>query len=146
MCLTRDPDFLDGVGSQTVGRSAQIVGIEYENYNLFLDTIGQGDLHNQDAPCAVCEVPRTAVLMVPSKRTCPQGWTMEYEGLLMAQWWNHEGKGEYECVSLGMETVEGGYANNDGAHWYVVETLCGKSLPCPPYEDGFELSCVVCTK
>ena len=144
--MAQDPEFHDGVDSNPIGQVSEIVGVEYEDNNGFLNNIGETGLYDQDAPCAVCEVSRSTVMMVPSKRTCPQGWVFEYEGLLMADYKSHTGRGEYVCVSLGMETVEGGYASNNGGLWYIVEAVCGKSLPCPPYDTGFEISCVVCTK
>ena len=84
-------------------------------------------------------------MMVPAKRTCPQGWTLEYEGLLMAGGQAQEGQSEYICVSLEMEAIPGGSANTDGGLLYVVEARCNP-LSCPPYVDGYELSCVVCSK
>ena len=85
-------------------------------------------------------------MMIPAKRTCPQGWTLEYEGLLMAGYHGHQGQSEYVCVSLGMETVAGGAGNTNGGLFYVVEIDCGYALHCPPYKDGYEVSCVVCSK
>ena len=143
--MVRDPEFQDGVDRNRVGLASQIVGVEFGSDNTFLDALGE-DLIFQDSPCALCEVQRSSVVMVPAKRTCPQGWTLEYEGLLMGDHKAAARRGEYVCVSLGFEPVEGGYAATRGGIWNNVEVVCGKSLPCPPYDDGFELSCVVCSK
>ena len=93
----------------------------------------------------MCEVTgRTRQLMIPGKQTCPPSWTKEYHGLIMTQ--HHTQKGsEYICVAENMQNLSGGSPNQDGGLLYVVETRCG-SLKCPPYVDGFELGCVVCTK
>ena len=39
----------------------------------------------------------------------------------------------------------GGDADKDRAHIYHVEPRCG-SLPCPPYVQKREMTCVVCTR
>ena len=142
LCLAKDPEFLENVEGNEAPRNAGIHGVEYRVSNTFLRS---ENLENENVPCAVCEVPRTSVLMLPAKRTCPQGWTLEYEGLVMAGNYNHNGQSEYICVSLGMETIPGGSARTDGGLLFVVEIRC-HTLLCPPYEAGYELSCVVCTK
>ena len=58
---------------------------------------------------------------------------------------DQQGQSEYICVSLGMEAVPGGSAGTNGGLLYVVEVDCGYALPCPPYMEGYELSCVVCS-
>ena len=136
LCLPLDPEFRSDAqeGHQS---HAYVYGVEYE--------AGFPGLGNHDAPCAVCEVEgRSAVLMIAAKRTCPAGWTKEYEGLLAAQHHNQKGS-TFVCVSSGMESREGGNENRDGGLLYVVEAQCG-SLPCGPYTNGFEITCVVCTK
>ena len=83
--------------------------------------------------------------MIPGRRTCPDTWTVEYEGLIMASQ-SANRKGEFICVSLGME-ASGSSSNHGGGLLYVTEVQCG-SLPCSTggYASGFELSCVVCSK
>ena len=51
----------------------------------------------------------------------------------------------YECVDVNAEGVPGGDANNNGAHFYFTESTCN-GINCPPYANGNELACVVCTK
>ena len=140
MCLPLDPDFPANVkgGAQS---GSYVYGVEYDNNagNFF------AGVHDQDAPCAVCEVQgRSRVLMIPGKKTCPDGWTREYDGLLSAQNHNHKGS-DFVCISSGMEASHSGNTNENGGVLYVVEAQCG-SLPCPPYESGHELTCAVCTK
>ena len=142
LCLPKDPEFPDDVqaGLQT---GAYIWGVEYETWNsqrFFYS------MKNHDAPCAVCEVQgRNQVLMIPAKKTCPTGWTLEYEGILASDHYQHKHGAEFVCVSGGIEASHSGNTNEDGGTLNVVEARCG-SLPCPPYTEGYELSCVVCTK
>jgi len=55
-----------------------IYGAEYESgsYGIFPSTA-----HDQNVPCARCYTEnRPALMMIPAKRSCPFGWTKEYEG------------------------------------------------------------------
>ncbi|XP_019644204.1 PREDICTED: short-chain collagen C4-like [Branchiostoma belcheri] len=142
-CLPTDPQwgrYQDGVQ----GHKAYMYGAEYElNTNV---PFGSTSLHDNNVPCAVCYVPtRGSKLMIPARNTCYSGWTREYHGYLMAEWYNHPGSKEYVCVDEQPEALPGGQANHNGALFYPVEARCG-SLPCPRYVDGRELTCVVCTK
>ena len=102
-------------------------------------------LQADDVPCAVCYVSaRAAILMIPGKYTCPPNWTREYYGYLMAERYSHH-RSTFECVDATPETVTGGHAGLNGILFYHVEPRCG-SLPCPPYEQEKEMTCVVCTK
>ncbi|XP_078703910.1 uncharacterized protein LOC144928979 [Branchiostoma floridae x Branchiostoma belcheri] len=105
-------------------------GAEYE-----IDTnapYNKASLHEQDVPCSVCySLSRRAQLMIPARKTCPEGWT------------HH--RTEFVCMDGEPEVLPGGEGNDNGALFYPVEARCG-SLPCPPYVEGRELTCVVCTK
>ena len=84
--------------------------------------------------------------MVPARNACYPGWTMEYNGYLVGQsnMANHYGFDNL-CLDGNPEFLNHG-ATEDNEHvFYVLEAKCG-SLPCPPYVDGRELTCVVCSK
>ena len=141
LCLPTDPEFRDDAQDGHQSHS-YIYGVEYQSHT---STRFFADVDDRDAPCAVCEVQgRSQVLMIPAKQTCPAGWTLEYEGMLASE--HHSSRNaEFVCVSSGMEVRAGGSASYNEGLLYVVEARCG-ALPCPPYSDGYELSCVVCTK
>ena len=44
-----------------------------------------------------------------------------------------------------MSYIPGLYGNEDGVLLQPVEAVCN-GIPCPPYDDHKDLSCVVCTK
>ena len=141
LCLPTDPEFSINAesGYQT---GAYIYGVEYEP---FVSSKFFADEDDQDVPCAVCEVNgRSKLMMIPAKYSCPDSWTEEYDGFLVSE--SHSGRSsEFVCVSSGMESVASGVDNVNGGAVFVVEAVCGP-LPCPHYVDGYELSCVVCTK
>ena len=143
-CVTEEPENFDfGLGQSD---SAYIHGSEYQTSNINVPQSSR-PLHDNDVPCAVCYVTtRVSVVMIPGKYTCPQNWTREYYGWLMAEN-NHQShhRSTFECVDASPETIAGGGANHNGALFYHVEPRCG-SLPCPPYEPQKEMTCVVCTR
>ena len=128
-CLPLDPNFLPEI-TGTQHRAYMYGGAEYET-NTDSNSHVHG-LHNNDVPCAVCHVSNcTAVYMVPAKYTCPSGWTTEYYGYLMAEYYNHK-RSQFTCVDAELP-VAGSSTNHNGFLFYFVEGRCG-SLPCPPYD------------
>ncbi|XP_067025659.1 uncharacterized protein [Acropora muricata] len=120
--------------------AASVYGTEYQiidqNGNPF-----DRNLHDHDAPCAVCFVgSRDSMVMMPARNDCPSGWTKEYHGYLMTAYHGQKHSTEFVCID-----AHGSKEDKDGALLYPVEGLCG-SLPCLPYVAGRELTCAVCTK
>jgi hypothetical protein len=143
LCLPLNPIF-DKITSGFQGNS-YMYGTEYQTSgqtNIFPKT-----LHYHDAPCAVCYTKsRGSHLMIPARNVCPSGWNLEYKGYLMSAYYgNNNGRTQFICVDGNAEGTTGSQSSQDGAVLYFVESICG-SLPCPPYADGKELTCVVCTK
>ena len=139
-CLPMDPKFNKTVpGNQD---SALIFGAEYETSQYPFAKYSQ----DGKVLCAVCYVPnRNALYMIPAKDTCPAGWTREYFGYLMSEFYGHH-RSEYTCVDHSLTpATEQVYNNNDGLLFYMVQAQCG-ALPCPPYVQDNELTCTVCTK
>ena len=138
LCLPDNPQYLS---YRSGHQSGYLYGAEYE--------ISSGQpfqsMHQHNVPCAVCHVStRASLLMVPARTSCPSSWTREYYGYLMAERWTH-GKSTYECVDKSPQSVPGSAADNNGALFYHIEATC-TGLPCPPYVDGREVTCAVCTK
>ena len=63
----------------------------------------------------------------------------------MAGSYAHAAGSQYTCVDSDPDTVQGGQGNKNGKLFYLVEARCG-SLKCPPYVEGRELVCAVCSK
>ena len=135
LCLSLNPIFDKTIpGNQGL---SYIYGTEYQ--------VG-GNLHDHDAPCAVCHTElRGSHVMIPSRNICLSGWTLEYKGYLMSDYVGHKGRTQFICVDGDAEGTTGSHNNHDGALLYFAESHCG-SLPCPPYATGKELTCAVCTK
>lgn len=82
--------------------------------------------------------------MIPGRKSCYSGWTMEYNGRLASNAYTYRAS-SYVCVDMNPDFIAGGEANNNHNLLYATGSKCG-SLPCPPYHDNLELYCVVCTK
>ena len=140
-CVTEEPENFD-YGPGTVDAS-YIFGAEYEMWGNV--PVSNLPLHDHNVPCVVCYVAtRIAILMIPGRYSCPENWTREYYGYLMAEYHDHY-RSTFECMDAAPETVLGGHANQNGALFHHVEPRCG-SLPCPPYAEEKEMTCVVCTR
>ena len=80
-----------------------------------------------------------------ARKTCFNGWNLEYRGYLMAGYHAHPAGSMFTCIDGHPDTLHGGQANVDGKLFYPVEARCGP-LKCPPYVEGRELICAVCSK
>ena len=149
ICLSPDP--LWGHYNDAHDASATLVGGEYEFDGIRAATGGDTTayLHksvgDEDAPCSVCRSRRSTVIMIPGRNQCYMGWTLEYKGYLVAGHDKEIAASEYVCLDDHPNVIPGGHTNQDGKLFDFVEGRCG-SLTCPPYVDGREITCVVCSK
>ncbi|XP_052790168.1 uncharacterized protein LOC128224384 [Mya arenaria] len=151
VCLTSEPIW--GVYDDAAQRiSAKMYGTEYQfAHQSYVDGGSQffgKNLHDHDAPCAVCQTSRRSSVMIPGRNRCYPGWTKEYSGYLVAGLSGYsiqKSPTNYVCLDADAEYQTGDHVNNDGKVMNLVEAICG-SLPCPPYVNYRELTCVVCSK
>ncbi|XP_033750606.1 short-chain collagen C4-like [Pecten maximus] len=143
VCMPDDPIWgpnKDLVYSESVG---YIYGAEYQEPDTLF---GMSD-YAEDVPCAICLGEQyTASLMIPGRTQCYPGWTEVYHGNLASGYHGHAAASQYVCVDEHAQAIPGGGTHDEeGKLFYGVKAKCG-ALPCPPYEDGKFLSCVVCMK
>ena len=141
LCLSLNPD--SATADDAFRNEAYITGVVYqETASEFIPA----ELRLQPVPCAVCEVQQRAVVMVPGSRSCGEGWRVEYEGVLMSEA-NAGQSSNFVCVSRDMQGLAHAERNDNGeaGQLHVVEAKCG-TLPCPPFAQGQDVSCVVCSK
>lgn len=134
VCLPRDPDLTTKFSSNI----AFMYGAEYDSTEF-------GYHNGDDLPCSVCRSSvQSSVMMIPGKSSCYGGWSMQYKGDLVAGNYANAAASQYICLDEHPETLTGGRRDENGKLFYPVKAVCG-SLPCPPYQNGRYLSCVVCT-
>ena len=144
LCLSRVPQW-GRYNDRLNTFMGYIYGAEYEDAQEVTDKLFDRSHLDQDVPCAVCNLnSRSSVIMIPGRKSCFPGWTIEYTGYLMTGRHTHHST-DYYCIDGSPEDIHGGKANHNGYLLYFVESRCG-SLRCPPYVEGRELTCVVCTK
>ena len=141
LCLTNSPTWLNYNDANQNG--ALIYGTEYEmsGYGL-VGVTPFNSLNDYNAPCAVClNTSFSTHLLVPGTYQCPSGWTSMYHGYLMSTHYN-QGASEFTCIDVSASAI-GSNADHNGNLLYPTEAECG-SLPCGPYVQDRELTCVVC--
>jgi len=75
-CMPHDPQYNRAYTGSFYG--SWIYGTEYQSYHY---GIFPNSAYDQNVPCARCYTEnRPALMMIPAKRSCPSGWTEEYEG------------------------------------------------------------------
>lgn len=139
LCLPRYPQYRSTVAPPS---PSLLYGSEYETSNR----VFPGTTTNFNVPCAVCHAPKSSILMIPAKVTCPRKWYREYFGYLMTSHVNHARTGTYECIDATPQVIPGSARNTNGALFYFVQAQCRVGLPCGPYVTSRAVTCVVCTK
>lgn len=126
--------------------AAPVYGAEYEfSSDAHARAFFHKHVFDENAPCSVCRSIRPTVIMIPGRNRCYSGWTQEYKGYLVAGYYGHAAASEFVCLDENPDVLPGGHADENGKLFYYAEARCG-SLTCPPYIDGRELTCVVCSK
>ena len=140
LCLPEEPEYMNF--TQDLDPRTTINGVEYKtNYDQPLY-----EVHNQNAPCAICHViQRESSLMIPARISCPGTWTLEYSGYLMTGHKDENGRQSATCVDKDPETVRGEAENTIGVRFQHIKVTCN-GIQCPPYDSQKELTCAVCTK
>ncbi|CAG2188042.1 unnamed protein product [Mytilus edulis] len=100
-----------------------------------------------DDKCAVCHVTKaTSTIMIPGRTSCYENWKMEYHGYLMAGYPGHKAASEYICVDGNPDHITKVPSWTDKSVLYSVYSKCNGATPCPPYVNGREMTCVVCSR
>ena len=124
---------------------ARLGGVEFETFGT--SSTPFRNLREADMPCAVCHTDtKLSVLTVPAQYTCPNGWSMEYNGYLMTELERSDRQRKNTlCVDKDSEAVPGSEASTNPAVVYLMRATCD-GLPCPPYNTNMALPCAVCSK
>ena len=143
LCMPETPQYLST--DTTATHVAHLHEVEFETHGTSSTPLN--NLVEADMPCAVCHTDtKLSVLTVPAQYTCPNGWSMEYNGYLMTELERSErGRKNTLCVDQDAEVVSGSQASTGPAVVYLMRATCD-GLPCPPYNTNMALPCAVCSK
>ena len=143
LCMPETPQYLSTDTGATY--TSRLYGVEFETFGT--SSTPYKSLLEANLPCAVCHTDiKLSVLTVPAQYTCPNGWSLEYNGYLMAEA-EYSGRQPKStlCVDKDAEAVPGSQANTSPAFVYLMRASCN-GLPCPPYNTGMAITCAVCSK
>ena len=132
LCITQTPVYLSSTVPKYSADKWDNIALSYLHGTEYELPGGFSSLHDDNVPCAVCHTSqRISKLMIPGTTACPQSWTEEYEGYLMAEHSHdsHKHNKVYECVDKDGEVVPGGKASTNGALMYLVGAACNTGLP-----------------
>lgn len=143
LCLHNEPQFLQ----TTPGLSRQrgrLYGTEYEPVN---NAPAFTNMVRHEAPCSVCySAGRSTKITIPGRTSCPSSWTREYYGYLMGEEYISLHRSRVPiCVDVNAESIPGSAGQIVKSLLYFIETTCD-GIKCPPYYNGAEITCAVCTK
>lgn len=150
LCLTSTPSLRASHDAPSI--AATLYAAQYLNDSISFE-------HPQPMPCSVCEVQNTtSILTIPGSDQCPEGWTVEYNGFIMAQSSrvgrvdNFE-ESEYICVDNAFESYSGASQlqqnrADTATFMSAVKVDCGQGIPCgdSSYSSTLSLTCAVCSK
>lgn len=143
-CLPPDPELYPYHPHATATSNMTAVEYESQDYGVFADNVD-----NTHAVCARCYTEtRPSVFMIPAKKTCPDDWTKEYDGFLMASKHDEQHPTTYECVDSSPDVTSLPPTDMGGRFWFV-NVVCsggGSVGNCDKYHDGRQLTCVVCSR
>ena len=143
LCMPETPQYLST--DTTATHIAHLRGVEYDP--LRMSSTPLNHVLHANLSCALYHIDtKLTVLTVPAQYTCPNGWSMEYNGYLMTEMARSEyGRKNTLCVDQDAEAVPESKANTSPAVVYLMRATCD-GLPCPPYNTNMALPCAVCSK
>ncbi|CAC5397742.1 unnamed protein product [Mytilus coruscus] len=147
LCLPKQPQW--GVYDEKVNNNAFVGGVAFDVHDIDIKNFlfDNSKYDGYSLPCAVCHTKiGSSTIMIPGRKDCIGCWKKEYTGYLMSGWPGHASATEYICVDADAEKLKKASNWNDKRMLYSVAAKCNGILPCPPYVDGREMTCVVCSK
>lgn len=150
LCLTNTPSLR--ASHNAPATAATVYAAQYLNDSISLR-------QPRPMPCSVCEVHNTSsVLTIPGSDRCPMGWSMEYNGFIMAQSSrvgraNNFEESQYICVDDAFDSYQGASllqqnTADTATFMSTVKVDCGHGIPCSgsSYSSISSLTCAVCSK
>ena len=143
LCMPETPQYLST--DTTANYAALLHGVEFETQGTSstpLNNVLQANL-----PCALYHTDiKLSVLTVPAQYTCPNGWSMEYNGYLMTEIESNDRQRKNTlCGNRDAGAVPGSQASTNPSLVYLMRATCD-GLPCPPYNTNMALPCAMCSK
>ena len=146
LCLPKKPQW--GIYDNKVNSNPSVGGAIFHNYDIHIaNTLLDSKYTYYGIACSVCYTSGASTLMIPGRKECFGNWKQEYTGYLYGGHPTHEAASEYLCMDGNPDHLKKVSSSFKGkALLYSVHASCNDALPCPPYVNGREMTCVVCSK
>ncbi|XP_071179172.1 uncharacterized protein [Mytilus edulis] len=147
LCLINDPQW--GIYDSKVNDLPFIGGALFDVYdiNVLNSPFDFDKYENHGVPCSVCmKKKKASTIMIPARKDCYGNWVKEYDGYLYAGHPNHKAATEYICLDKTPEALDKSTNYTDKMLLYPVRVNCNGAISCPPYVNGREVTCVVCSR
>ncbi|CAC5426506.1 unnamed protein product [Mytilus coruscus] len=147
LCLINDPQW--GIYDSKVNNNPFIGGALFHVHDINVPNspfdVNKYDHHR--VPCSVCmKKKKASTIMIPARKDCYYNWIKEYDGYLYAGHQIHVAATEYICLDKTPEALDKSPNWTDKTLLYPVRVNCNGAIPCPPYVNGREVTCVVCSR
>ncbi|EDQ84090.1 uncharacterized protein MONBRDRAFT_30605, partial [Monosiga brevicollis MX1] len=139
MCLHSSPSWL--TYNQNAHNGGRVYRAEYQ-YGEMTD-VAYDRLQDRDVPCAMCLRSNPDSFMYPARNTCPQGYKVDFQGILTSEKHDHN-KGAFYCVKQN-PSYTGSTGNEDGYLLYPVEIQSGNGRIFDWATPFYELPCTMCS-
>ncbi|XP_052072404.1 uncharacterized protein LOC127710517 [Mytilus californianus] len=147
LCLINDPQW--GIYDSKVNANPFIGGALFHSHDINVpNSLFDKDMYDHHrVPCSVCQkMKKASTIMIPARKDCYGNLVKEYDGYLYAGYPDHEAASEYICLDKTPEALDKSHSDwTDKKLLYPVRVNCNGAIPCPPYVDGREVTCVVCS-
>ncbi|VDI02223.1 Hypothetical predicted protein [Mytilus galloprovincialis] len=147
LCLPKQPQW--GVYDEKVNGNSFVSGAAFDVNDIDIKNslFDKSKYSMYSFPCAVCHTKiGSSTIMIPGRKDCLADWKKEYTGYLMSGYHGHVSATEYICIDADSERLKKMSSLKGMSLLYSVAAKCNGVLPCPPYVDGREMTCVVCSK
>ncbi|XP_063446719.1 uncharacterized protein LOC134726248 [Mytilus trossulus] len=145
LCVPNEPQW--GIYDNKVNDSPFIGAALFDHWDIDIkNTLFDKKYSYYAIQCAVCDLTQaSSTVMIPGRKTCYDNWRMEYTGYLMASHPSHTDL-EYICVDGNPDHIKKIPSWSNKSLLLSVYSKCNGATPCPPYVEGREMTCVVCSK
>lgn len=97
--------------------------------------------------CSLCrKKKKSSTILIPARHDCYGNWVKEYDGYLYAGHHTHAAATQYICLDKTPEALDKSPNWTAKKLLYPVTVNCNGAIPCPPFVNGREVTCVVCSR
>ncbi|VDI03638.1 Hypothetical predicted protein [Mytilus galloprovincialis] len=147
LCLMNDPQW--GIYDSKVNNNPIIGGAIFDVHDINVPNspFDHGKYDHHGVACSFCrKKKKSSTILIPARHDCYGNWVKEYDGYLYAGHHTHAAATQYICLDKTPEALDKQPNWTDKKLLYPVTVNCNGAIPCPPFVNGREVTCVVCSR